>query len=86
MKKLLIIVTILMTISFNANAGFLTGYVIGRGTKHCSCTNEEKQIEKLKEENNKLKKKLKEENDKLKEQINILIKKLEKKDEGKRIN
>ena len=75
MKKLLIIVTILMTISFNANAGFLTGYVIGRGTKHCSCTNEEKQIEKLKEEN-----------DKLKEQINILIKKLEKKDEGKRIN
>lgn len=59
-----------MTISFNANAGFLTGYAVGRGTKHCSCTNEEKQIEKLKEEN-----------DKLKEQINILIKKLEKKDE-----
>ena len=72
MKKLLIILSILMTISFNANAGFLTGYVVGRGTKHCSCTNEEKQIEQLKKEN-----------DKLKEQINNLIKKLEKKDEKK---
>jgi len=75
MKKLLMIVMILMTISFNANAGFLTGYVVGRGIKHCSCTNEEEQIEKLKKEN-----------DKLKEQINNLIKKLEKKDEGKRTN
>ena len=75
MKKLLMIVTILMTISFNANAGFLTGYVVGRGTKHCSCTNEQKQIEELKEENNKLK-----------EQINNLINQLEKKYEGKRIN
>ena len=75
MKKLLIIVTILMTISFNANAGFLTGYVIGRGTKHCSCTNEQKQIEELKEEN-----------DKLKEQINNVIKFLEKKDEKQRCN
>ena len=72
MKKLLIILTILMTISFNANAGFLTGYVVGRGTKHCSCVNEKEQIEKLKKEN-----------DKLKEQINNLIKKLEKKDEKK---
>lgn len=72
MKKLLIILTILMTISFNANAGFFTGYVVGRGTKHCSCTNEQKQIEGLKEEN-----------DKLKEQINNLIKLLEKKDEKK---
>lgn len=73
MKKLLMIVTILMTISFNANAGFLTGYVVGRGTKHCSCVNEKEQIEQLKKEN-----------DKLKEQINKLIKDLEKKDEGKR--
>ena len=80
MKKLLIIITILMTISFNANAGFLTGYVVGRGTKHCSCTNKENKIEELNEKN----KKLKEENDKLKEQINNLIKLLEKKDEGKR--
>lgn len=73
MKKLLIILTILMTISFNANAGFLTGYVVGRGTKHCSCVNEKEQIEQLKKEN-----------DKLKEQINNLIKKLEKKDEKKK--
>jgi len=73
MKKLLIIITILMTISFNANAGFLTGYVVGRGTKHCSCVNEKEQIEQLKKEN-----------DKLKEQINNLIKKLEKKDEKKK--
>lgn len=72
MKKLLIILTILMTISFNANAGFFTGYVVGRGTKHCSCVNEKEQIEQLKKEN-----------DKLKEQINNLIKKLEKKDEKK---
>ena len=72
MKKLLIILSILMTISFNANAGFLTGYVVGRGTKHCSCVNEKEQIEQLKEEN-----------DKLKEQINNLIKLLEKKDEKK---
>lgn len=72
MKKLLIIVMILMTISFNANAGFLTGYVVGRGTKHCSCVNEKEQIEQLKKEN-----------DKLKEQINNLNKLLEKKDEKK---
>lgn len=72
MKKLLIILTILMSISFNANAGFFTGYVVGRGTKHCSCTNEQKQIEELEEEN-----------DKLKEQINNFIKLLEKKDEKK---
>lgn len=73
MKKILMIVMILMTISFNANAGFLTGYVVGSGTKHCSCVNEKEQIEQLKKEN-----------DKLKEQINNLIKLLEKKDEGKR--
>lgn len=72
MKKIFIFLMVLMTISFNANAGFLNGYVVGRGTKHCSCTNEEKQIKKLKEEN-----------DNLKEQINNLIKKLEKKDEEK---
>jgi cell division protein FtsB len=75
MKKLLIIITIitiLMTISFNANAGFLTGYVVGRGTKHCSCVNEKEQIEQLKKEN-----------DKLKDQINNLIKLLEKKYEKK---
>jgi len=79
MKKLLIILTILMTISFNANAGFFTGYVVGRGTKHCSCNNEKEQIEQLKKENEELK----EENDKLKEQINNLTKLLEKKDEKK---
>ena len=79
MKKLLMIVTILMTISFNANARFLTGYVVGRGTKHCSCVNEKEQMEQLNEEN----KKLKDENDKLKEQINNLAKLLEKKDEKK---
>ena len=73
MKKLLIILTILMTISFNANAGFLTGYVVGRGTKHCSCVNEKEQIEQLKKEN-----------DKLKDQINNLIKLLEKKYEKKK--
>jgi cell division protein FtsB len=72
MKKLLIILTILMTISFNANAGFFTGYVVGRGTKHCSCNNEKEQIEQLKKEN-----------DKLKDQINNLIKLLEKKYEKK---
>lgn len=75
MKKLLIILTILMTISFNANAGFLTGYVVGRGTKHCSCVNEKEQIEQLKKEN-----------EELKDQINNLVKLLEKKDEGKRTN
>ena len=75
MKNLLMIVTILMTISFNANAGFLTGYVVGRGTKHCSCINEKEQIEELKRENKELK-----------EQINNFIKLLEKKDEGKGIN
>lgn len=75
MKNLLMIVTILMTISFNANAGFLTGYVVGRGTKHCSCINEKEQIEELKRENRELK-----------EQINNFIKLLEKKDEGKGIN
>lgn len=72
MKKIFIFLMVLMTISYNANAGFLTGYVVGRGTKHCSCINEEEQIKKLKKEN-----------DKLKEQINNLIKKLEKKDEEK---
>lgn len=75
MKKLLMIAMILMTISFNANAGFLTGYVVGRGTKHCSCINEKEQIEELKRENRELK-----------EQINNFIKLLEKKDEGKGIN
>ena len=75
MKKLLMIVMILMTISFNANAGFLTGYVVGRGTKHCSCVNEKEQIEQLKKEN-----------EELKDQINNLVKLLEKKDEGKRTN
>ena len=68
MKNLLMIVTILMTISFNANAGFLTGYVLGSGTKHCSCINEKEQIEELKRENKELK-----------EQINNFIKLLEKK-------
>ena len=42
MKKLLIIITILMTISFNANAGFLLGYAIGHG--NCSCTKEKNEI------------------------------------------
>ena len=73
MKKLLMIVMILMTVTYNANAGFLTGYVVGRGSKHCSCTNEEEQIEKLKKEI-----------EDLKEQINKLIKSMEKNDEGKR--
>lgn len=72
MKKIFIFLMVLMTISYNANAGFLTGYVVGRGTKHCSCTNEEEQIEKLKKET-----------EDLKEQINKLIKSMEKKDEEK---
>lgn len=72
MKKIFIFLMVLMTISYNANAGFLTGYVVGRGTKHCSCTNEEEQIEKLKKEI-----------EDLKEQINKLIKSMEKKDEEK---
>ena len=72
MKKLLMIVMILMTISFNANAGFLTGYVVGRGTKHCSCINEKEQIEELKKENKELK-----------EEINKLISILEKQNEEK---
>lgn len=80
MKKLLMIVMILMTISFNANAGFLMGYTLGHAS--CSCNKEENKIKKLNEENNELK----EENDKLKEQINNLIKLLEKKDEGKGTN
>ena len=72
MKKLLMIVMILMTISFNANAGFLTGYVVGRGTKHCSCVNEKEQIEQLKKENKDLK-----------EEINKLISMMEKQNEEK---
>ncbi len=72
MKKIFIFLMVLMTISYNANAGFLTGYVVGRGTKHCSCTNEEEQIEKLKKEI-----------EDLKEQINKLIKSMEKNDEEK---
>lgn len=72
MKKLLMIVMILMTISFNANAGFLTGYVVGRGTKHCSCINEKEQIDELKKENKDLK-----------EEINKLISMLEKQNEEK---
>ena len=56
MKKLLIIITILMTISFNANAGFLLGYAIGHG--NCSCTKEKNEIKELKEENDELKEKI----------------------------
>jgi hypothetical protein len=70
MKKLLMIVMILMTISFNANAGFLMGYAIGHGS--CSCNNEKNQIEELNEENKKLK-----------EEINKLINMLEKQNEEK---
>ena len=72
MKKILMIVMILMTISFNANAGFLTGYVVGRGTKHCSCVNEKEQIEQLKKEN-----------EELKEVINKLINMMENQNEEK---
>ena len=72
MKKILIILMVLMTISFNANAGFLTGYVVGRGTKHCSCVNENEQIEQLKKENKELK-----------EEINKLISMMEKENEEK---
>lgn len=66
MIKFLVTLSILMTISFNANAGFLLGYTMGRGS--CSCSSEKNEIEKLKKENNKLK-----------EEINNLIRLLEKK-------
>ena len=56
MIKLLITLTVLMTISFNANAGFLLGYTVGHS--NCSCTKEKNEIKELKEENNELKEKI----------------------------
>jgi len=56
MIKLLITLTVLMTISFNANAGFLLGYTMGH--HNCSCTKEKNEIKELKEENNELKEKI----------------------------
>ena len=56
MIKLLITLTVLMTISFNANADFLLGYAIGHGS--CSCIKEKNEIKELKEENDELKEKI----------------------------
>ena len=56
MVRLLITLTVLMTISFNANAGFLLGYTMGKS--NCSCTKEKNEIKELKEENNELKEKI----------------------------
>lgn len=50
MIKLLITLTVLMTISFNANAGFLLGYAMGHS--NCSCAKEKNEIKELKEKIN----------------------------------
>lgn len=55
--KVIILLFLLITPMYS-NAGFPTGFFIGRASKHCSCTKEEYKIRELEQENQKLKKEL----------------------------
>lgn len=55
--KVIILLFLLITPMYS-NANFATGFVLGRSSKHCSCTEEEYKIRELEQENQKLKKEL----------------------------